>query len=79
MSALPAPEPLEQVLAELPRLGAGEYLHVLHRREPWPLFEILEAEGFAAHMQPGGPAGFEIVIWRRDDAEAAAAAAAHFR
>lgn len=78
VSALPAPEPLEQVLAALPSLGPGEYLHVLHRREPWPLFELLEAEGFEAHMQPGGPAGFEILIWRRGDAEAAAAAAEHF-
>jgi len=75
VSALPAPEPLDRILEALAGLQAGQYLHVLHRREPWPLFDILDRDGYAWHLQAGGAAGFEIFIWKKDDAAAAAAAA----
>ncbi len=74
VSALPAPEPLEVVLDALGHLDEGDYLRVLHRREPWPLFPILEERGFAYRLQPGQRSAFEILIWRKADADAEALA-----
>lgn len=74
VSALPAPEPLENVLDALEKLGPGDYLRVLHRREPWPLFPILEERGFAYRLQPGQQSAFDILIWRGADPDAQALA-----
>lgn len=74
VSDLAPPEPMERVLAEVERLGAGEYLRVLHRREPWPLFPVLEQRGFAHSMRACATPGFVILVWRAPDAVAAVAA-----
>jgi uncharacterized protein (DUF2249 family) len=70
VSRLEPPEPLERVLAALESLGPGEYLRVLHSREPYLLYPILDERGFVWHTRPGGEVAFEIYIWRRDDAQA---------
>jgi uncharacterized protein (DUF2249 family) len=72
VSELEPCEPLEQTLAALPTLQAGDYLRVLHRREPFPLYELLQKQGFAWRSQ-GADSKFEIFIWRIDDAVAEAA------
>jgi uncharacterized protein (DUF2249 family) len=72
VSGLEPCEPLERTLAALGQLGSGDLLRVLHRREPWLLFPLLEQQGYAWEMQCLGAHRFEILIWRRDDAEAAA-------
>ncbi|BAU46837.1 hypothetical protein SVA_0255 [Sulfurifustis variabilis] len=74
VSALPPPEPLERALAALPALSRGEYLRMLHWREPFPLYAILPDLGFAYAVRAGRRAPYEILIWRRGDAEAEAAA-----
>jgi hypothetical protein len=74
VSELAPPEPMERILAELDSLAAGEFLRVLHRREPWPLFPLLEQRGFAHAMRPCQPPGFAILIWRATDPVAATAA-----
>lgn len=74
VSELPPPEPLDRILTALADLRHGEYLRVLHRREPWPLFPMLEQAGYAYRMRPHAPPGFEILIWPSDDASAAARA-----
>ncbi|MBI1732101.1 MAG: DUF2249 domain-containing protein [Gammaproteobacteria bacterium] len=74
VSALAPPEPMERILAALESLAPGECLRVLHRREPWPLFPLLEQRGFAHAMRPYDPPGFVILIWRADDGKAAEAA-----
>jgi hypothetical protein len=66
VTALPPPEPLEAILNAVTRLRPGDRLRVLHHREPWPLFGLLEQQGFAYHMQPGRDAPFEILIWHAD-------------
>lgn len=38
-------EPLERTLAAVARLEAGDYLRILHRREPHLLYPLLEKEG----------------------------------
>jgi len=41
VSALPAPEPMQQIIAALAQLNAEQVLKVIHRRQPFPLFEQL--------------------------------------
>lgn len=77
VSALEPPEPLEQILDTIPRLGPGDYLHVLHRREPHLLYPMLKQAGFAWWTRPGRAFAFEIFIWHRDDHAAKAAIFGH--
>lgn len=74
VSMLEPCEPLERTLAALQELQPGDYLHVLHRREPMLLYPLLEQGGFGWRTRPGGPAGYEVFIWRRDDNAAERAA-----
>jgi len=80
VSDLPPPEPLERALQAVDSLVPGEYLRMLHRREPRLLFPELQRRGCAWHMQAGRESAFEIYIWRREDRpaceEAAGAASA---
>ncbi len=61
-------EPLEQILAALNTLPNGDYLHVLHRLEPFPLYKMLGKQGFKwtiRFLSPEIPV--EIFIWRETD------------
>lgn len=40
------PEPLEHCLEALADLAAGQRLHMLIDREPYPLYSILDRDGF---------------------------------
>lgn len=50
------PEPLERVLEALPKLARGDVLHLLLPREPFPLYSVLQARGFAwaTALEPDG-------------------------
>jgi len=72
VSELEPCEPLQRTLAALQTLAQGDYLRVVHRREPHPLYPLLEKSGFRWHTRKGGKAGFEILIWRQDDSDARA-------
>ncbi len=74
-----SPRPLETVLAAVRELRDGEYVAMLHRREPVPLYPMLAELGLSHRTIAGGIAGgiagddgFRILIWRRTDAAAAA-------
>jgi uncharacterized protein (DUF2249 family) len=61
-------EPLEQILTTLNTLSNGDYLHVLHRLEPFPLYKILQQHGFkwiVISISPDIP--IELFIWREND------------
>ncbi|HKK14055.1 MAG TPA: DUF2249 domain-containing protein [Gammaproteobacteria bacterium] len=73
VSALAAPEPLERVLEALETLQPGQYVRMLHRREPFPLYGMLTEDGFLYLTRPGQSAAYEIFIWHREDPEAEAA------
>jgi len=45
--SLPPPEPFEHIMGALPALPAGACLHVRIDREPYPLYEVLRASGYA--------------------------------
>ncbi|OQX31617.1 MAG: Clp protease ClpB [Candidatus Sedimenticola endophacoides] len=70
VSMLEPCEPLERTLEAIAGLAPGDYLLVLHRRRPNLLFPLLEQAGFCWHCREGGAAGYEIFIWRQDDAAA---------
>ena len=72
VSELEPCEPMEQILAALPDLHSGEYLHVLHRMEPFPLYSILTQQGYSWLTQLGEEVPVEIYIWRSKDVEAEA-------
>lgn len=69
---LDPPEPLVRILEAIEHLPPGEYLHVRHRREPYPLYAILEESGYAHFTRPGRDCPYEIFIWRRGDERARA-------
>ncbi len=67
---LPAPEPMELILGAIQGLKEGDYLKVVHNREPFPLYSMLNEDGFFYRTIVGGKAGFYIFVWRSDDAKA---------
>ncbi|MCK5716109.1 MAG: DUF2249 domain-containing protein [Thiomargarita sp.] len=71
VSQLEPCEPLERILASIPKIKSGEYLHVLHRMTPEPLFPILTKKGYTWHMQAGKQVPIELFIWRDRDTTAA--------
>ncbi len=60
-------EPLERALEECDRLGPGQYLRMLHRREPFLLYPILEQRGFGWHTTCADDESYDIFVWHRDD------------
>jgi len=74
VSMLEPCEPLDRTLAAVMELSAGDYLRVIHRREPHLLYPLLEKQGFSRHTVAGNSdAEFEIYIWHREDRAAEAA------
>jgi len=73
VSGLEPPGPMEESLTAVASLAEGDHIRVLHRREPFPLYGILESRGFDHRTVPGTGTSFEILVWRAGDAAAEAA------
>lgn len=63
VSELEPPEPMEQILALVQQLKAGQLLRVRHRREPFPLYPLLEQAGYKHCCIRSGTEAFLIYIW----------------
>ena len=63
VSELEPPEPMEQILARLQQLQARQLLRVRHRREPFPLYPLLEKAGYKYCCVASGTEAFLIYIW----------------
>jgi len=63
VSDLEPPEPMERILARLRQLRAGQLLRVRHRREPFPLYPVLEQSGYKHYCIQTGTEAFLIYIW----------------
>lgn len=74
-SELEPPEPLVRALAALDNLQPGEYLRLLLRREPFPLYALLDEDGYLHLGRRGEDSLFEVYIWRRGDRVAESAVA----
>ena len=67
VSQLSPPEPMREICAKLPELQSGQLLHVFHRREPVPLYELLAQQGLNyLHLQQEH-GKHHIWIWHKDD------------
>ena len=75
VSDLEPPEPLTQTLDAAEDLAPGQYLRMLHRRDPCMLYGNLDDNGFKYIQRQGTTTAVELFIWRENDAEAEAAAA----
>lgn len=64
---LPAPEPMERALDTLDSLVVGCYIKMIHRMQPFPLYRVLDENGFRFRVTGGEVGGFIIYIWRADD------------
>lgn len=63
---LEPPEPLERVLDALSRLEPGHRLRVVIGREPFPLYRILENNGYAYQTHSREDYLYDILIWEKD-------------
>ncbi len=70
VSLLEPCEPMERILTAIKDLPEGDYLRVIHRREPYPIYPMLEQAGFVWRTESCGPSEFRIFIWRRGDVAA---------
>ena len=61
-----SPEPMEVVMKGLENLQQGEYLKMLHRMQPFPLYDILLENGFR-YKVTDGEFGFDIYMWFAKD------------
>jgi len=71
VSDLEPPEPLEQTLEAADQLQPGQYLRMLHRRDPCMLYGNLENNHFKYFQREGSTTAVELFIWREGDVEAA--------
>ena len=60
-------EPMELSLEAAGQLVPGKYLRILHRREPHPLFPLLESLGCQWRSVPGLVTNVEVFVWRDGD------------
>ena len=73
VSDLAPPEPLERTLEAADELKPGQFLRMLHRRDPCMLYANLDENGFKYFQRKGLTTAVELFIWSEDDADAAAA------
>jgi hypothetical protein len=71
VSDLEPPEPLELTLDAAEDLESGQYLRMLHRRDPCLLYGNLDNNHFKYLQREGSTTAVELFIWREGDAEAA--------
>ncbi len=62
---LEPPEPMERIIEALSMTGAGERIQVLIHREPFPLYDILQQNGYAWRTTARTDGCFELLISRR--------------
>ncbi len=69
VSELPPPKPMEIVLESLDRLIPGQYIKMIHRMQPHPLYNILLDSGYRYKVDTS-EALINIYIWKASDNEA---------
>ena len=57
------PEPFDKATEILRQLQPGQYLRMLHRRVPYPLFEFCRGLSLAYAVQEEASAACEIIIY----------------
>jgi len=62
VSDLEPPEPMERILDVLDEMPESDWLRVTHRREPYPLYNMLRNMGFAWRGRWEG-GRLDLLIW----------------
>jgi hypothetical protein len=62
------PQPLQQATRILQHMQTGHYLRMLHRRLPYPLFDICRQLGIEYRYFSGQQCAWIILFWHCDDA-----------
>lgn len=62
VSGLEPPEPMERILDALDVMPREDWLRVTHRREPYPLYNVLRNMDFAWRSRWKGDR-LELLIW----------------
>ena len=70
VSELAPPEPLTLTLEAAAQLQPGQYLRMLHRRDPCMLFGNLDDNHFKYFQRKGTITAVEVFIWAEDDHQA---------
>ena len=73
VSELEPPEPLVLTLEAAEELLPGQYLRMLHRRDPCMLYGNLDDNHFKYYQRKGTSSAVEVFIWQENDDDAAAA------
>ena len=60
---LDPPEPMERILDALAILKKGQRVRLRIHREPFPLYRILQENGYAWQTTRDAEQGFELLIW----------------
>ena len=66
-TTLEPPEPLRRATEILQQLSRGQYLRMVHRRLPYPLFDICSQLGIDYRHFSGEQDSWVMLFWRRDD------------
>ena len=64
---LQPPLPMELALDALDRLKTGEHIKMVHRMQPFPLYKVLDENGFNYKVIQGETSAFDIYIWHASD------------
>jgi uncharacterized protein (DUF2249 family) len=71
VSLLAPPEPMKQVLSALASLPSNHYVKMIHRREPFPLYQTLSENGWRFFTkQLNDEPRFAIYICREQEYQA---------
>ncbi|MCL4801420.1 MAG: DUF2249 domain-containing protein [Burkholderiales bacterium] len=62
---LEPPEPFERVMEALSDLQQGDRIVLILNREPFPLYRVLERNGYAYAPKSFPDGRFEIEIWQK--------------
>jgi len=74
VSEYEAPQPFEEVIKLVVNINDGEYIRMLHRKQPLPLYQLLNERGFAYICNKKNTKSlgdslnqWEIIIWNKSD------------
>ena len=62
---LAPPEPLERVMSALCEIKSGDEVVLILEQEPFPLYRVLELNGYTHRSTPFPDGRFEILIQER--------------
>jgi len=60
---LEPPEPFEQATSLLREMEPGQYLRMLHRRVPYPLFDFCQGMSLQYRLVQEGHESYDIIIY----------------